>query len=119
LPTLDLRQLGVHAGIGTDMRVTNIHGPCAGPPPLDETGLQFCRLGVSLSQLDTSGEISRSRGSAQFQALFQETDDQGKPHGHHQIQQGDDAVGFKELEGGGRVDLAQLGDILDAQGRDQ
>src|SRR5690606_35974945 len=39
--------------------------------------------------------------------------------GHGQVEEGDDVVGFEEQEAAGRRQLAQLGDVLHPQRRDQ
>ena len=46
-------------------------------------------------------------------------DEERQADGHDEVEVGDDVVGLEEAEGRGGVDLAELGDVLDAQRRDQ
>ena len=54
-----------------------------------------------------------------FEAPLDEAHDERQRNGHGEIEEGDDVVGFEELEGAGRIDLAELGDVLHAERRDQ
>ena len=77
-------------------------------------------VSVSLAgQMVTVYALSFALLAVARHVMFEPAHHQRQRDGHDEIEEGDDIVGLEELEGARGIDLAELGDVLDAERRDQ